>query len=40
MSYTGEGGMCRKLRRETPEGSNRERLKKDMQCEEPEKKKC
>jgi hypothetical protein len=26
MSYTAEGGMCRKLRRETLEGSNRERL--------------
>jgi hypothetical protein len=30
MSYTAEGGMCRKLRRETLEGSNRERLKKDI----------
>jgi len=30
MSYTAEGGICRKLRRETLEESNRERLKKDM----------
>jgi hypothetical protein len=30
MSYTAEGGMCIKLRRDTLEGSNRERLMKDM----------
>jgi hypothetical protein len=30
MSYTAEGGICRKFRRETLEGRNRERLKKDM----------
>jgi len=41
MSYTAEGGMCRKLKRETLEGSNRERLMKDMKlCDEPNKKKC
>jgi len=30
MSFTAKVGMCRKLRIETLEGSNRERLKKDM----------
>jgi hypothetical protein len=30
MSYTADGGICRKLRRVTLGGSNRERLKKDM----------
>jgi hypothetical protein len=40
MSYTALGGMCQKLRRETLEGSSREELQKDAQCDEPEKKKC
>lgn len=39
MSYTAEGGMCRKLRRETSEGNERERLKEDVRYDEPEKKK-
>jgi len=32
MSYTAKGGICRKLRIETLEGSDRERLKKGMFC--------